>query len=113
MMKVLMVGNLEPEENVLQWFEQTSNEPYNRHDYKLVYSNGETKVFEEHQDFMAAWFQYPKQLALTCFPKRLPNASQSRQHHRVGSSSRAYQWRQIQASGTDSEVLACPREPPE
>lgn len=61
-MKVLMVGNLEPEENVLQWFEQTSNEPYNRHDYKLVYSNGETKVFEEHQDFMAAWFQYPKQL---------------------------------------------------
>ena len=61
-MKVLMVGNLEPEENVLQWFEQTSNEPYNRHDYKLVYTNGETKVFEEHQDFMAAWFQYPKQL---------------------------------------------------
>ena len=25
-------------------------------------SSGETKVFEEHQDFMAAWFQYPKQL---------------------------------------------------
>ena len=61
-MKVLMVGKLDPEENVLQWFEQTSNEPYNRHDYKLVYTNGETKVFEEHQDFMAAWFQYPKQL---------------------------------------------------
>ena len=62
MMKVLMVGKLDPEENVLQWFEQTSNEPYIRHDYKLVYTNGETKVFEEHQDFMAAWFQYPKQL---------------------------------------------------
>ena len=62
MMKVLMVGKLDPEENVLQWFEQTSNEPYDRHNYKLVYTNGETKVFEEHQDFMAAWFQYPKQL---------------------------------------------------
>lgn len=62
MMKVLMVGKLDPEENVLQWFDQTSNEPYNRHDYKLVYTNGETKVFEEHQEFMAAWFQYPKQL---------------------------------------------------
>jgi hypothetical protein len=57
-----VVGKLDPEENVLQWFEQTSNEPYNRHDYKLVYTNGETKVFEEHQDFMVAWFQYPKQL---------------------------------------------------
>ena len=62
MMKVLMVGKLDPEENVLQWFEQTSNEPYNRHDYKLVYTNGNTKVFEDHQEFMAAWFQYTKQL---------------------------------------------------
>ena len=61
-MKVLMVGKLDPEENVLQWFEQTSNEHYNRHDYKLVYTNGETKVFENYQDFMATWFQYPKQL---------------------------------------------------
>ena len=62
MMKVLMVGKLDPEENVLQWFDQTSNEPYDRHDYKLVYTNGNTKVFEDHQEFMAAWFQYPKQL---------------------------------------------------
>ena len=45
-----------------EFFQQTSDEPYNRHAYKLVYTNGETKVFEEHQDFMAAWFQYPKQL---------------------------------------------------
>ena len=57
-----MVGKLDPEENVLQWFEQTSDEPYNHHDYKLVYTNGNTKVFEDHQDFMAEWFQYPKQL---------------------------------------------------
>jgi hypothetical protein len=48
-----MIGNLEPEENVLQWFEQTSNEPYNRHDYKLVYVNGNHKVFDNHEDFMA------------------------------------------------------------
>jgi len=27
-----------------------------------VYTNGNTKVFEDHQEFMAAWFQYPKQL---------------------------------------------------
>ena len=61
-MKEIMVGKLDPEENVLQWFDQTSNEPYNRHDYKLVYTNGNTKVFEEYQEFMVAWFQYPKQL---------------------------------------------------
>ncbi len=52
-----MVGKLDPEENVLQWFEQTSNEPYNRHDYKLVYTNGKTEIFDNHQDFMATWFQ--------------------------------------------------------
>ena len=45
-----------------EFFQQTSDEPYNRHDYKLVYTNGNTKVFEDHQEFMAAWFQYPKQL---------------------------------------------------
>jgi len=55
-------GKLDPEENVLQCFDKTSNEIYNRHDYKLVYTNGENKVFENHQDFMAAWFQYPKHL---------------------------------------------------
>ena len=61
-----MHGNLSPEDRVMtglpEFFQQTSDEPYNRHDYKLVYTNGQTKVFEEHQDFMAAWFQYPKQL---------------------------------------------------
>jgi hypothetical protein len=30
-----------------EFFQQTSDEPYNRHDYKLVYINGQTKVFEE------------------------------------------------------------------
>jgi len=54
-MKVLMVG-------LPEFFQQTCDKPYNRHDYKLVYTNGNTKVFEDHQEFMVAWFQYPKQL---------------------------------------------------
>lgn len=45
-----------------EFFQQTSNDLYNRHDYKLVYTNGNTKVFDEYQEFMVAWFQYPKQL---------------------------------------------------
>ena len=56
-MKVLMVGKLDPEENVLQWFEQTSDEPYNRHDYKLVYTNGNTDVYDNYMDLQAVWFQ--------------------------------------------------------
>lgn len=44
-----------------EFFQQTSDEPYVRHDYKLVYADGKSKVFGNHQDFSAAWFQQPKQ----------------------------------------------------
>jgi hypothetical protein len=40
-----------------EFFQQTSDEPYNRHDYKLVYVNGNHKVFDNHEDFMSTWFQ--------------------------------------------------------
>jgi hypothetical protein len=40
-----------------EFFQQTSDEPYNRHDYKLVYTDGTSKVFDDHQDFMSTWFQ--------------------------------------------------------
>jgi hypothetical protein len=32
-----------------EFFQQTSDEPYNRHDYKLVYVNGNHKVFDNHR----------------------------------------------------------------
>jgi len=40
-----------------EFFQQTSDEPYNRHDYKLVYTDGTFKVFDNHENFMATWFQ--------------------------------------------------------
>ena len=43
-----MIGNLSPEDRVMsglpEFFEQTSNEPYERHDYKLCYTTGKTEV---------------------------------------------------------------------
>jgi len=52
-----VVGKLDPEENVLQWFEQTCDKPYDRHDYKLVYTDGHFKIFNNHEEFQATWFQ--------------------------------------------------------
>jgi hypothetical protein len=42
-------------------FSQTSNGPYDRHDYKLVYSNGQSKVFSDYMELQATWFQTPSQ----------------------------------------------------
>jgi len=36
-------------------FKQTSDEPYDRHNYKLVYSNGQEVFFEDYMDVQAAW----------------------------------------------------------
>lgn len=37
-------------------FTQTSHEPYNRHDYKLVYVNGESVTFDNYQDVQESWW---------------------------------------------------------
>ena len=44
-----------------QTFKQTSDEPYIRHHYKLVYSNGQAIVFDNYADVQAAWFQTPSE----------------------------------------------------
>jgi len=41
-----------------RYFRQTSNEPYLRHDYKLVMSNGDTVVFDNYEDVQRKWFEY-------------------------------------------------------
>ena len=57
-----MIGNLEPEENILpKTFTQTSNELYERHDYRLVYQNGLKKVFDNYQDLFQEWYTSPKE----------------------------------------------------
>ena len=40
-----------------EFFEQTCDKPYDRHDYKIVYTDGHFKVFNTHEEFQATWFQ--------------------------------------------------------
>ena len=41
----------------METFQQTSNEPYVRHDYKLIYENGKQVVFDNYEDVQLFWFQ--------------------------------------------------------
>jgi hypothetical protein len=43
-------------------FKQTSDEPYIRHDYKLVFANGKSVVFDNYEDVQVTWFQSPNQM---------------------------------------------------
>ena len=38
-------------------FKQTSDEPYLRHDYKVIFENGKTVVFDNYEDVQVTWFQ--------------------------------------------------------
>ena len=59
-----MIGKLDPEERVLsagpkelpEWFEQTSDEPYDRHQYQLEW-NGQSIIFDDYDQLRAFWFQ--------------------------------------------------------
>jgi len=42
-------------------FQQTCNKPYDRHHYKLIYSNGQSIVLDDYMDVQAHWFQTPAQ----------------------------------------------------
>ena len=38
-------------------FKQTSNKPYDRHHYKLVYSTEKSDIFDDYEDCRLVWFQ--------------------------------------------------------
>ena len=42
----------------METFSQTSNEPYVRHDYKLIYGDGREVVFDNYEDVQLTWFQH-------------------------------------------------------
>ena len=43
---------------VTQTFKQTCDKPYDRHDYKLVYDNGNEVIFENYESVQLTWFQH-------------------------------------------------------
>ena len=42
-----------------EFFEQTSNEPYDRHHYRLVLTDGRSVEFDDWQTVAAQWFKLP------------------------------------------------------
>ena len=45
----------------IEWFEQTSDGLYDRHDYKIIYSNSQSVVVDSWEAVRALWFQAPSQ----------------------------------------------------
>ena len=61
-----MIGKLDPEEchgyclrvhhSLPEWFAQTSDKPYDRHQYELQF-NGQSIIFDDYDQLRAYWFQ--------------------------------------------------------
>jgi hypothetical protein len=45
----------------MESFNQTSNIPYDRHQYKLIYTDGKQVFFEHYEDVQATWFRTAQQ----------------------------------------------------
>ena len=43
----------------LEWFAQTCDEPYDRHQYRFVYSNEQSVIFESYERAQQEWFNTP------------------------------------------------------
>ena len=56
-----MIGNLDPEDRVLDWFEQTCEKPYDRHQYRLIYSDNQSKIFDSWEELRNTWWNTPSQ----------------------------------------------------
>ena len=44
-----------------EFFKQTSDLPYDRHNYKLVFTNNQWEVYDAWELVQARWFQVPPQ----------------------------------------------------
>lgn len=40
-----------------QYFEQSSTKPYDRHKYKLTFSDGRSMILESYEQVQTLWFQ--------------------------------------------------------
>lgn len=45
----------------MKTFAQTSDRPYDRHDYKLVLTDGREIIFDNYEDVQLTWFQTASQ----------------------------------------------------
>jgi len=47
--------------NLPKTFSQTCDKLYDRHDYRVNFSNGNSLVFDNYEDVQRTWFQTPHQ----------------------------------------------------
>ena len=45
--------------NLPEWFAQTSEKPYDRHNYRFIFRNGESIIFNSYDQVMEKWFTTP------------------------------------------------------
>lgn len=46
----------------MKTFTLTSNNPYIRHDYKIILSNQQSFIVDNYEDCLSLWFQIPEEL---------------------------------------------------
>ena len=46
--------------NTMKTFKQTSDGLYDRHHYKLVYTNGQSVIFDNYEELRLAWYNTPE-----------------------------------------------------
>lgn len=46
---------------MLERFERTSDDPYDRHTYKLVFTNNQSEIYDSWEVLQSRWFQVPDQ----------------------------------------------------
>ncbi len=44
-----------------RYFTRTSDAPYDRHTYNIIFSNGQTEHYPSWEQVQSRWFQVPKQ----------------------------------------------------
>jgi hypothetical protein len=42
-----------------EFFKQTSDVPYDRHEYRLIFSNNDSIIFQSYEQVMEKWFSTP------------------------------------------------------
>ena len=42
----------------IEWFAQTSDEPYDRHQYKIEFDDGRSIIMDSYEELRRVWFEY-------------------------------------------------------
>jgi hypothetical protein len=52
----LVLDSIDNDKQEVKTFKQTSDDPYIRHDYKVVFEDGKTVIFDNYEDAQLLWW---------------------------------------------------------